>query len=326
MRQVYVGTRHRNPPRGKIISVAIPLSSGQDLSPDPIPLETDGADGLMSALRQKPEEIARERALALLALVALAPVALKVVELSSRLLTVTFLGSALSVTLTTNSLLIVMLPALVCAGTDWVLRVHPDVQNGKVNFVFPFWVAPAFAALLMALLLTRIPVWPVWVMALISGVVMLGLLVLAEYSVISAQDSGYAVARLALTAITYLIAFGLLALVYGARERSVISATLTFVIIFGLALDLMSPHIIGLRQAGIYAFVAALVTAQMTWALNYWNISNWSAAIILLAVFYALIGLSQQHYQDRVTGPVLVEFAVISSIAILAAVMLANVR
>ncbi|HQZ22962.1 MAG TPA: hypothetical protein PLW39_11915 [Thermoflexales bacterium] len=306
--------------------MAIQTPSGQSYSPPPDAFSVMSEEAQATPAKRKPEEIARERVMILLALVALTPVALKVVELPSRNLSITFLGSALSITFTTASLLIVMLPALVCAGVDWVLRAHPNVQNGGVSFVFPFWIAPGFMALLMALLLTRIPVWPVWVMGLLVGAAILGMLVLAEYSVISLQDSGYAVARLALTAITYLIAFGLLVLVYGTRERSVITATLTFAIIFGLALDLMSPHIIGLRQAAVYAFVVALITAQMTWALNYWNISNWSAAVLLLAVFYLLVGLAQQHYQDRVTGPVLVEFAVVAAIAILAAVMLANVR
>lgn len=276
--------------------------------------------------KRKPEEVARERVMILLALVALTPLALKAVDLPGRNIAISFLGSALSVRLTTSSLLLVMLPALVCAGTDWVLRAHPDVKSGAVAFVFPFWIAPGFMALLIALLLTRIPVWPVWVMALVASILILALLILAEYSAIAPGDAGYAIARLALTAITYLIAFGLLVLVYGARERSVITATLAFAIIFGLALDLMSPHIIGLRKAAVYAFVAAFITAQMMWALNYWNISNWSAAVLLLAVFYLLIGLAQQHFQDRISGSVLLEFAIVAAIAILAVVMLANVR
>ena len=63
---------------------------------------------------------------------ALTPVALLVVELPTRTLLFNFLGSALSIRLSTDSLLVVLLPVLVCAGVDWVLRDHPDVREGEV--------------------------------------------------------------------------------------------------------------------------------------------------------------------------------------------------
>ena len=70
----------------------------------------------------------RNRVLVLVALIALTPVALAVVELPTRSASINFLGSALSITLSTDSLLLVLMPVLTCAGVDWVLRSHPDVQ------------------------------------------------------------------------------------------------------------------------------------------------------------------------------------------------------
>jgi hypothetical protein len=269
---------------------------------------------------------ARNRVLVLVALIALTPVALEVVELPTRSASINFLGSALSVTLSTDSLLLVLMPVLTCAGVDWVLRDHPDVRAGEIPYLFPFWIAPAFAALTLSWLLTRIPSWPLWIAVLLLGVIAIATLVFAEYVGLSPYARGYAVARLALTGVSYGIAFALFTLIYSARERSVISATLTLLIAFGLSLDLMAPHIIGLSTAATFSLVVGLVVGEAMWALNYWNISNWSAGVLLLAVMYVMIGLAQQYFQDRLTRSVLVEFAVVATIAAFIAWQLAGVR
>jgi hypothetical protein len=269
---------------------------------------------------------ARNRVLVLVALIALTPVALEVVELPTRSASINFLGSALSITLSTDSLLLVLMPVLTCAGVDWVLRDHPDVRAGEIPYLFPFWIAPAFAALALSWLLTRIPSWPLWIAVLLLGVIAIATLVFAEYVGLSPYARGYAVARLALTGVSYGIAFALFTLIYSARERSVISATLTLLIAFGLSLDLMAPHIIGLSTAATFSLVVGLVVGEAMWALNYWNISNWSAGVLLLAVMYVMIGLAQQYFQDRLTRSVLVEFAVVAAIAVFIAWQLAGVR
>jgi Protein of unknown function (DUF5656) len=268
----------------------------------------------------------RNRVLTLVALIALTPVALSVVELPTRSASINFLGSALSITLSTGSLLIVLMPVLTCAGVDWVLRDHPDVRAGEIPYLFPFWIAPAFASLMVSWLLTRITTWPMWIGVLLLGVIAIATLIFAEYVALSPYARGYAVARLALTGVSYAIAFGLFTLIYSAHERSVISATLTAIVAFGLALDLMAPHIIGLGTAATFSLVVGFLVGQSVWALNYWNLSSWSAGVLLLSVLYVMIGLAQQHFQDRLTRSVLIEFSVVAGVAVLIAWQLAGVR
>lgn len=266
------------------------------------------------------------RVLVLIALLALTPVLLLVVELPSRILALDFLGSALSININADSLLILFLPVLAIAGVDWVLRDHPYVRAGQVPFLFPFWMAPALMALALGILLTRLTVWPLWIAALIVGIFIIGLLIVAEYVTIATNAASYAVARLAVTALSYLIAFGLFTLIYSARERSIISASATMFVAFTLSLDLLGPHIIGLKRAALFALIIAWLVGQGTWAMNYWNISNLSAGVLLLTVFYVSIGLVQQHFQERLSRSVLLEFAVVSLIAIVVAWQLAGVR
>ena len=281
--------------------------------------EANGSTGLGAAS-------VRNRVLTLVALIALTPVALAVVELPTRSASITFLGSALSITLSTDSLLIILMPVLTCAGVDWVLRSHPDVRAGEIPYLFPFWIAPAFASLTISWLLTRISTWPLWIAVLLLGVIAISTLIFAEYVALSPYARGYAVARLALTGVSYAIAFGLFTLIYSSHERSVISATLTTIVAFGLALDLMAPHIIGLGTAATFSLVVSLLVGQSVWALNYWNISNWSAGVLLLSVLYVMIGLAQQHFQDRLTRGILIEFSVVAAVAVLIAWQLAGVR
>lgn len=269
---------------------------------------------------------ARNRVFVVAALIALTPIALAAASLPVRRLETAFLGSDLSLTVTTDSLLMVMLPVLACAGADWLLRSHPEVVAGEVPYLFPFWVAPAYASLALAILLTRIPNWPLWLLALAVGVALIAAVLTAEYVGLAPGARGYALARLALTATAYAIAFTLFTLIYSARERSIVSATMTGLVAAGLALDLLAPHITGMRSAGAFALVTGVLCAEATWALNYLNISSWAAGTLLLALFYALVGLAQQHFQDRITPNVLAEFGVVLAVALFAAWLLAPVR
>lgn len=268
----------------------------------------------------------RNRALVLLALLALCPLALQMPELPTRIISANVLGSALSLRFSADTLLFVLMPALTCAGADWVLRRHPDVQQGEVRHLFPFWIVPGYAALALAIVLSRLNSWPLWVMVLTAGVFSIGALLLAEWFVLSPDTRGFTLARLLLTAGVYATAFALFTLIYTTRERSLISATLVVLASFGLALDLLSPHLIGLRSALLQAGVIAFLLGQAMWVLNLWNISNWSGGILLLTLFYVLVGFAQQHFQDRLTRNLLFEFGGVMLVAVLVAWLLSGVR
>ena len=268
----------------------------------------------------------RNRALVVLALVMLTPLALEAIDLPVRHLAFSVFGSAIGITLGSKAILVSALPALTCAGVDWLLRDHPDVRQGEVPFLFPFWIAPGFAALALALALTRIGSWPLWVAALILGVIGIGAITLSEWFTVSPATPGYSLSRLMLTVGVYATAFALFTLIYTTRERSIINATLVTGVAFCLTLDLVAPHIIGLKSALVQGLAVGVIMGQATWALNYWNISNWSAGVILLTMFYVMVGLAQQHFQDRLSRSVLFEFGGVAVIALVVAWQLSGVR
>jgi hypothetical protein len=267
------------------------------------------------------------RILTLVALLALAPVLLLVVELPIRIASLNFLGSPLSITLSTDALLLVFLPTLTVAGADWILREHPEVQSGRIAFLFPFWVTPGLVALALAILLTRLTTWAGWLTALIGGAVAIGALLLAVYRSLAPEASLNSPARVVVTALGYLIAFVLFTLIYSTRERSAVTATATFLTSTALAVDLLAPRSLrDLRQAVPYALIAGWLTSQAIWALNYCNLSQWSAGVIMLAIFYTAVGIAQQYLLGRLTRGVLVEFAIVAAVALAIAWRLADIR
>ena len=267
------------------------------------------------------------RILTLVALLALTPVLLLVVELPIRIASLNLLGSPLSITLSTDALLLVFLPTLTVAGADWILRDHPEVQSGRIAFLFPFWVTPGLVALALAILLTRLTTWAGWLTALIGGAIAIGALLLAVYRSLAPEASPHSPARIVVTTLGYLIAFVLFTLIYSTRERSAVTATASFLTSTVLAIDLLAPRSLrDLRQAVPYALIAGWLTGQAIWALNYCNLSQWSAGVIMLVIFYAAVGIAQQHLLGRLTRGVLVEFAIVSVVAMVIAWRLADVR
>jgi hypothetical protein len=222
------------------------------------------------------------RILTLVALLALTPVLLLVVELPIRIASLNFLGSPLSITLSTDTLLLVFLPTLTVAGADWILRDHPEVQSGRIAFLFPFWLTPGLVALALAILLTRLTTWAGWLTVLIGGAIAIGALLLAVYRSLDPEASLNSPARVVVTALGYLIAFILFTLIYSTRERSAVTATATFLTSTMLAIDLLAPR--SLRRPApsrsLCPDFAGWLTGQAIWALNYCNLSQWSAGIL----------------------------------------------
>lgn len=277
-------------------------------------------------MTQRLNQVIANRILTLLALIAIAPALLLVIDLPTRNYAFNVFGSPVSLVFSADTLLITLVPVLTIAGVDWVLRDHPLVRRGDVSYLFPFWMAPGLGALALCVVLTLINVWPLLIAALLIGVMVIGILIYAEYGALSIDEAGYANSRLIVTALTYVVAYVLFAAIYGQRERTVVSATQTVLITFLLSLELLAPHTIGLKKALLYSAVIAFLIGQATWALNYWNVSIWSAGVMLLAVFYVAVGLSQQYHQGQLARGVLVEYGTVSLIALVVVWLLAANR
>jgi hypothetical protein len=256
------------------------------------------------------------RMFTLLALIAIAPALLQLIEIPQRSLAFPIFGAPFRLTLSVDTLLITLVPAFTVAGVDWVLREHPAARRGAFPYLFPFWIAPGLGAFALTLVLTQVDSWPLWVGAIALGIVALGVLIYGEYTMLSPGAPNYAVARLSVLALTFLVAFVLFTAIYGQRERTIASATAVALVAFLLSIELLNPFEIGLKATLLNALVIAALLAQAVWAANYWRTSNYAVGVLLLAFFYVLVGLSQQYHQGTLTRGVLVEYGVITVVTL----------
>ena len=78
-----------------------------------------------------------------------------------------------------------------------------------------------------------------------------------------------------------------------------------------LALELLRGSLGKTSDVIMYAVITGLVVAQVAWALLLTGLSSLSAGLLLLLLFYLLIGVTWQTLLDRITRRVLLEFSMV---------------
>lgn len=270
-------------------------------------------------------------------------------ELPSRALDYTILGSPVTLTFTSTALLAVLLVALVASGAEAVVRAHPRAQapapqawsrlpltaaggagssdavlaaplwqGGRfgISGHWVFWALPIALVLVAVLLLPYAPSSTYWVIGLMLTGIALGLSMAGIYYTIDPFATGYRRARLGLNALTYATALLLFLVVYRTRVRSIVSATEITLLSGLLALELLRGSGRPLSQVALYAGISGLILGQATWALNYWRLDSLTGGLVLLLLFYNVVSLSQNAIQGPIRRRVLIEHALLTIIGL----------
>ncbi|MEM7539559.1 MAG: hypothetical protein AAF639_45805, partial [Chloroflexota bacterium] len=158
-------------------------------------------------------------------------------------------------------------------------------------------------------------IYQVLIIAFSGGLFSLTLFCL--YATVEQGQSGFRRARLVLNTLAYSAALLLFLLVYQTRTRSLFSASLIALVAFLLAAEILRSTPRGVMTVLNYGAIIGLLLGQTTWALNYWRLPGLTGGLLLLLIFYLLVGIAQQGLQDRLTRRVLIEFAVFGSVALL---------
>ncbi len=263
----------------------------------------------------------RDRLSVLTAVILLAYALTRVLDLPSRALGTTLFGSALGFELNGRVLMLLLVAALISAGSDTLIRSHPALLGQPHPPTLLHWIMPGLTALALGNLLNRAPDGPLWWLGLgLSALVLLAVLI-AEYTVVDRQDPAWDVAALGLTALAYGLALVLFVLLHNLSARAIISATAGGVAAAALALRLFALKDTPLARAGLYAAVVGLIVAEATWAINYWRVSSNSAALMSLIPFYLSVGLAQQHLVGRLGRAIWLEYAVVGGLGLLIALL-----
>jgi hypothetical protein len=239
------------------------------------------------------------------------------IELPSRTIELTLLGSPLTLVVSQGWLMALLLGGLAATGTRAVIYAHPGLPRRASEYAVLFWVLPGLLAILAALWLPRlVPSLGWWLVGIAVSGLLLWFAVLAEYHTIDPADPYYELARLWLNLLAYATAFGFFVVIYQTRARSILTASEVLFVSGLLALSLLQA---GPDQAGrswLFAGVVAVLMAQSMWALNFWRVPSLTAGLWLLLLFYLYSGLAQQQLLGRLTRRALLEFAAITAIGL----------
>jgi hypothetical protein len=261
-------------------------------------------------------------------------VAQRVLELPSREISGTVLGSPITLTITTNTILGALLAALVASGTEAVVRAHPrslaagwtlptgssvreetarrDFTGAATTSRWVFWALPVALVVVALFLLPVAPSQTYWVLGLMLTGAALGLAMAGVYYTIDPFARGYRRARLGMNALTYAVALVLFLVVYRTRARSIVSATEVMLVSGLLALELLRGSGRPTLMIALYAGITGLLLGQVTWVLNYWRLSSLTGGLVLLVVFYDVVGLAQNALQGRIGRRVVIEYGLIT--------------
>ena len=264
----------------------------------------------------------RDRASVLVWVVLVGLVAQRLLSLPVRTFSTTVFGSPITLTLTGTTLLGALLTGLIATGTEAVVRAHPrgrySLVDRRVTRRAPlrnhwvYWAIPIALVIVAVLLLPIAPSRLYWFAGLVLTGMLLGLSLAGIYYTVDPFATGYWRARLGLNALTYAITLVLFLVVYRTRVRSIVSATEVTLLSSLLALELLRGSERPVSQVALYAVITGLVLGEATWALNYWRLGSLTGGLLLLLLFYNVVGLAHHALQGHIGRRVLLEFGFIT--------------
>lgn len=223
------------------------------------------------------------------------------------------LGSPLQLTFGGDLLLTLLMAGLVATGTFSLIQSRPLHASQERLLIFSL-ITPTLGTLLASMLLIRATSWPVWLVTLLIGGVLIGLLMHLSYRAFSPDSPGYTSARTLLNIADYLLGFALASITLREQERALITGPAMLALMGLLACDLLSASGVKWTKVLLFSGIIALLVSEMAWVLGYWPVSTWTAATMLTLALYLLSGLSYQYLLGQMTRRVLLEFGVVAMI------------
>ncbi len=278
-----------------------------------------------STLSTPPEQSDRGELLRRISVVTWAVVATMAASLFLRLPTVVIslsaLGSPITLAVGDATLMAFFIATLAASGSESVIRLHPSMQeqarSGQALRTWPDRALPAALAILAVLLVPLAPSRIFQISAVALGGLLVTLALFGLYSTVDAKSPGFRRSRILLNLLAYGAALVLFLLVYQMRTRSLLSGTLVAATAALLAAELLRTTTPRAVRVLSHAAIVGLVLGEATWALNYWSLPGVTGGLLLLLVFYLIVGVAQQGLQEHLTRRVLVEFALFALLALI---------
>jgi hypothetical protein len=239
------------------------------------------------------------------------------VQLPAAEISLFALGSPMTISITGTLVASFFLAVMAAAGAESVISVHPIYVARQARMhTWSFWALPMALAIISTVLLPSASSALLQVLALALSGTLLAAAYFGLYATVERGKPGFRRARLWLDALAYGSALILFLFVYQTRTRSLVSGTLVAVTAMLLAAEILRTATSRSSGALTYGGIIGLILGQVTWALNYWVLPGLTGGLLLLLIFYLLVGIAQQGLQERLTARVMWEFIVFGLIAL----------
>jgi hypothetical protein len=240
-----------------------------------------------------------------------------VLAFPAQIATFTIFGSPLTLVSPQQWLVALLLGGLAMTGTDAVMRLHPALPSRHLGYLATFWMLPGLLVLLATQTLGLAPNPIIWAISLLGVGLLLWLTIMAEFRQVNPAIARYGWPYLWQQFIGYAVALLFFIIIYRTRSRSALSATGIMLVSGMIALALLRHRRELIAKTWLFASIIGLSLGQITWALNYWRISAVTAGLLLLLIFYVLVGLAQQQLLSKLSRRAVWEFGSVTIVALL---------
>jgi hypothetical protein len=239
-----------------------------------------------------------------------------------RSLGVDVLGSPLGINLSATTVLLLITVGLGATAVESLVRSHPLARRGELGRSVMYWIMPAMLALGLAAWLLAFENVGVWTAGVLVCAILIPLALAVEYANVDPENRGRPLVLWAERALIYVVAFLLFSRVYDLHVRALLSSPAVFAVSCLLAARYFWFEIGSVRQAFLYGSTLGLLIGLFSWAANYWSLSAMQGGLLLLVLFYVLIGLTQQTLAGRFGRRVVLEYGIVLLVGLLLVVLM----
>jgi len=186
----------------------------------------------------------------------------------------------------------IVLMLLAAGGCFWLFATHPERENfvGAPWVLIPNVVLPSLATLITATMLTQLERNPIWWLALGFSLIIIGVILTAEYRVLSPTGGDYKVVAPLLISLAFALFLAFTTSLAASQIRLYIQAVLILI-----TSGFVAYRTIHLRTNGTGAFsrvlVCGVLCAEIAGAMYYLFLKPVQYGLIISGILYILTAL-----------------------------------
>lgn len=237
----------------------------------------------------------------------------RLIELPTRPIQVSILGSPLGVNLSGTTLVVLIVAGLAVTGMQSLLSLHPAARREPGAPWFMYYLIPVLLGAALVLWLRQIDDLGRWTLALVASAILIPSALVAEYKTASLTppERGGAWLQWGRMVLIHLIALILFVVIYGMGLRRLLGGPAVWLVTVLLGARFFWGLTGELRRSFAYGAAAGLAPAVTLWVINIWQLSSLRGGWLLLLAFYLAVNLFKERLAHRLDRRVALEYAAV---------------